>query len=135
MELTRKDREFIAAVERGTRGLEFVSAGACLGCEECGLAPTECRECWGEGLVWDDMGHVAWDCPECGGEGEIAATERDRECADEGGFSWVACDCCGNRLGGNRYPAHGRDAGGRMVHLDICQDCVQYIANGELPPE
>ena len=47
-------------------------------------------------------------------------------------FSWSACEGCGSTLGGDRYPAHAL-ADGRLVHLDMCADCLFYIANGEEP--
>jgi len=48
-------------------------------------------------------------------------------------FSWSKCDTCGSKLGGNRYDAHGFDANGAVIHLDICEDCLVYFANGDEP--
>ena len=57
---------------------------------------------------------------------------------DEGGFSWRACDSCGSHLGGNRYDAHalrGSNATGdwECEHIAICEDCLCYHANGDIP--
>ena len=52
---------------------------------------------------------------------------------DEGSFSWSTCDCCGSHLGGDRFAAHGRDIDGNILHLDVCVDCLMYIANGDEP--
>ena len=52
---------------------------------------------------------------------------------DEAFFSWQSCEVCGSSLGGDRYPAHACDAEGAIIHLDVCVDCLQYIANGEEP--
>jgi len=55
---------------------------------------------------------------------------------DEGGFSSSSCECCGSRLGGNRYAAHGWieiDGKAELCHLDVCTDCLIFIANGEEP--
>lgn len=67
-------------------------------------------------------------CPGCGECGlDEEATEEQRSAAEEGHFSWSDCDCCGQSLGGARYPAHGRDKDGRIIHLDVCEDCLYYI--------
>ena len=50
---------------------------------------------------------------------------------DEGFFSHAPCDCCNSTLGGDRYAAHGADPDGDLIHLDVCPDCVAYLANGE----
>lgn len=55
-------------------------------------------------------------------------------------FSWSSCEGCGSTLGGNRHPAHTRaEINGEPVtywlHLDICDDCVMYFANGDEPDE
>lgn len=52
---------------------------------------------------------------------------------DEPHFSWSPCDCCNSSLGGDRHAAHGKDKDGNLVHLDICVDCLMYIANGDEP--
>ena len=66
------------------------------------------------------------DCPIC-------------DDSDDAAFSWSACDGCGSTYGGDRYPGHGfidsKAATDEMVHLDLCVDCVQYIANGDEPAE
>lgn len=51
----------------------------------------------------------------------------------EGSFSPSSCELCGSRLGGDRYPAHGVNDDGEIIHYDICSDCLFYLANGELP--
>lgn len=63
------------------------------------------------------------DCPE----------QQNEAVGDEGFFSWRACDGCGSSLGGTRYAAHGRDKKGGIIHLDICVDCLMYMANGDEP--
>ncbi len=79
------------------------------------------------GLEHVSVGYVPYDkCGEC-------PEEQDESIGDEGYFSWSACDCCGSGLGGTRYAAHGIDANGDIVHLNVCQDCVWYITYGEEP--
>jgi hypothetical protein len=101
-------KEFEAAVEAGCEGLEAVSGGLCPTCPECqrdfDMEPREFFAAYEAGKV-----------------------------ADEGGFSWHACECCGSHLGGNRYAAHGLDADGELVHFSICADCLCYLANGDMP--
>lgn len=163
---------FVLAIERNLAGIEPVSPGACPGCSECGLAPRNCKLCWGLGYLepsddgWEESLPAATntdnprdrECPACAGSGEVPASEHERELAEEGGFSWHACDCCGSRLGGSRFPAHGflsqklaealakippGSPDGQVlrqeafdhsrIHLDICQDCLLFLANGDEP--
>lgn len=125
--------EYTDAVERGLRGLDYVSTGLALGCPECGLESKKCTACKGYGT--EDIGT---ECPHCHGEGSVPCDETDRdEACDEGLFSWHACDCCGSTLGGNRYAAHGLHSDGplkgKLCHLEVCADCLVYIANGDEP--
>jgi hypothetical protein len=168
---------FVLAIERNLAGIESVNPGACPGCSECGLAPRHCRLCWGLGYLepsddgyseslppMPDSSPEVRQCPDCSGEGTIPinpdsiAGQHEIECAEAGGFSWHACDCCGSRLGGNRSPAHGflsQKLAGALakippgspdgqalrheafeqarIHLDICQDCLLFLANGDEP--
>ena len=104
--------DFTDAMDRQLEGLEFVSSGAIAGCPEC----------WGGFTDQDD--------------------DNAREIAEEPSFSWASCDSCGSHLGGDRHPAHGWltiDAKlaplHTLVHLDICTDCLMYLANGDEPDE
>ena len=104
---------FTEAVKAGLNGLEYVSTGPCPGCEKCGLKDlTDADE------------------------------DPDRyELAGEPSFSWRECDTCRSRFGGDRHPAHGvipEDSDflpGELVHLNICTDCLMFIANGDEPEE
>ena len=89
-------------------GLEAVSVGLCPGCETCAR----------------DFGLEVE---------EFNAQYEAGEFADEGGFSFQACALCGSTLGGDRYAGHGIDAGGALVHFEVCTDCLFYLANGEEP--
>ena len=95
--------EYVDAVNRGLEGCEAISVGFCDGCP---------------------------DCPE----------EQDEGTGDEGGFSWTSCDCCGSSLGGDRFAAHflmpdehGKAAGQPIQHMEVCVDCLCYLANGDEP--
>jgi len=55
------------------------------------------------------------------------------EVSEEGHFSHDRCDMC-RSLPGNRYAAHGT-IDGTSYHFEVCQDCLMYIANGELPED
>jgi len=104
---------FTEAVERNLKGVEHLSVGRNHKCDEC-----------------------------CVG---IADDQRDGNSIleDEGHFSWSACEGCGSEFGGNRYAAHGiipvlmgANADRRvetMIHMDVCADCLAYIANGQEP--
>jgi len=81
---------------------------------------TEAVERGLKGFTHESVGTIP-DCGECS-EGE-----------DGGFFSWSACDVCDSSLGGDRHAAHACDEDGNVIHLDICVDCLVYIANGEEP--
>lgn len=98
---------YIEDVERCCRGLEHVNCGPASCCEVC-RSDFDMDE--------DDP---AW-----------------QELCDEGGFSWHQCDTCGSCYGGNRYSGHGFTVeGGELIHLSMCEDCLCYFANGDLPNE
>lgn len=82
-----------------------VATGAAPGCEACGLADV------------DSMEDPRYDL------------------AGEPSYSKSQCDSCGTMMHGDRHPAHGTDAEGRIYHLDICTDCLFYLANGQEPEE
>ena len=48
-------------------------------------------------------------------------------------FSWHPCGLCRSPLSGHRSPAHGIDPSQEIVHLEICDDCVRYLADGTIP--
>ena len=51
-------------------------------------------------------------------------------------FSVSQCESCGTRQGGYRYEAGAFDRKlQERLDLVICQDCVMFHANGELPFE
>lgn len=124
------------AVEFNLRGLSFVSTGACPGCDECGLGERVCPACDGQKFDVEKPeplpGEPETICPRCNGIGEIDSTERERELAEEPGFSWSECDACGSTLGGDRHPAHGRDKDNAILHLSVCSDCVYFLNYGQL---
>ena len=41
----------------------------------------------------------------------------------------------GSRLGGDRHAAHGLDQNGDLVHMDVCIDCLLFLANGDEPSD
>lgn len=77
-----------------------VHLGACPGCADCGL---------------EDLRDMNDD------------VER-YEAASEPYFSWTWCDACDSHLGGDRHPAHMRDEDGALVHLNVCSDCFNVLA-------
>ena len=103
---------YIESFERRTRGLEAISCGLCASCSDC---------------------QSAFDV----GEKKLQAMI-DKGLSDEGGFSRAGCDCCGSSLGQNLYAAHALiDLDGRkvLIHLEVCSDCVMFVANGDLPKQ
>lgn len=95
-----------------------------------------------KGIEHIGIGVSTKHCAECQSAYDLDGSQDD-EPDDEGGFSYSGCDGCGSSLGGSRYAAHGfiipegEDPNDRelwsLVHLDICTDCLQYLANGEEP--
>ena len=100
--------DFEKAIQHNTKGLASLSTGLVPCCAEC---------CQSFGLE----------------EQAMKKRLETGEISDEGHFSWSSCDCCGSSLGGNRYAAHGFDKNGDIIHLDICEDCLCFLANGDLP--
>lgn len=47
-------------------------------------------------------------------------------------FSWQPCECCGSTLGGNREDYSFACEDGSELEASICQDCVYYLAYGQL---
>jgi len=125
-ELNTRQQAYVAAVERGCKGMEAVSPGFCPSCPECidALGYTDDED--EDGSVIKTAQQKAEEDYETG------------KVCDEGGFSWSACDCCGSRLGGNRNSAHGwADIAGKriLIHFEICDDCMLYLANGDIPDD
>lgn len=49
-------------------------------------------------------------------------------------FSWRPCECCGSRLGGDRYDTNGYNPETKEIYeYTVCNDCILYIYNGDLP--
>lgn len=51
---------------------------------------------------------------------------------NEGHFSWSACDCCGDSLGGMRYDIVGLNPGDNrdeMIELSVCEDCYVELVS------
>jgi hypothetical protein len=100
-------REFIESVEHYCKGLR-VFPGASAVCSEC-----------------ISMYGIE--------DGDIDTMQEALYEIDESSFSWSQCDSCGSHLGGNRYSAHGLDSELEVYHLDICEDCLFFHANGDVP--
>lgn len=102
--------KFVQAIDANMEGCEAVSAGICAGC-------TNCQESLGyccEHSLAADIDNVP----------------------NEPHFSHSSCDCCGSSLGGDRYPGHyilTIDEEHAIQHMDVCVDCLVYLANGDEP--
>ena len=73
-------------------------------------------------------------CPGCDDCGMPEGSD-DYDTFGESHFSWSPCECCDSSLGGDRSPAHAVASDGSIVHMDVCTDCVMYLANGDEPSE
>ena len=81
---------------------------------------------------------ICGSCPQCQShygmtEEELTEGYESGEVLEEGGFSYHDCEVCGCPLGGDRCGAHGWTSKNELLHYDICQDCLFYLANGEVP--
>jgi hypothetical protein len=48
------------------------------------------------------------------------------------GFSWTPCECCGSKLGGERWEMEGVKASGESngFTYDVCADCLSFMEFG-----
>jgi hypothetical protein len=143
MDITPRQRRWLARYRRGLKGIKAFSVGA--------YPHDDCKACDGTGLDLSTaatldgviVGAPEDTCDTCHGKGRTcecsSCEDFDPETGDEGSFSWSPCDACGSSLGGDRHAAHGlvsRTKYGRkthLIHLDVCTDCLFYTANGDLP--
>ena len=84
-----------------------------------------------KGIQFPSVGAMA-DCPDCGLAGEEHPTQKELVVASQPVHRDRPCECCGGDPG-YRYPSHGLDPKSGMVHMDLCVDCVIYLAHGDLP--
>jgi|ETNvirnome_2_300_1030623.scaffolds.fasta_scaffold73313_2 hypothetical protein len=71
-------------------------------------------------------------CDDCGLSDCEDTESEEYQCAGEAHFSWSNCECCCSTLGGDRHPAHAM-SDGKLVHMNICTDCLFHIEFGETP--
>lgn len=88
-------------------------------------------------------GGFSYACPTClslfglktEAEGRRAWENGTSQMREDTFFSNHRCETC-DGLPGDRYIAHGYSKSLKdWVHLEVCQDCVLYDANGDLPEE
>ena len=103
------ESRFVQAVQAGLKGLTAVSTGFLCECSECIEYSGYCCE------------HAA------------RAAMEDGDIDQDSSFSSSSCDCCNSHLAGDRYAAHGINDTESIVHLEVCADCVLFIANGDEP--
>ncbi len=108
--------EFTDAIAHRMDGREAISTGICSGC----------------GLCLNTYGYDTQEAlDEDYGLGNLT---------DEPHFSKSPCDCCGSSMSGDRHDAHftipdskGSVIGQPLHHMEICTDCLLYLANGDVP--
>lgn len=133
MELTKKQQVFVDAVRASTpQGYSLV----------CGWPDQE------NGITWNDyIQHCLTlideldDGQDVGTFPSYSKWKEERRGNDEDlGFSCCPCQLCG-ALPGNRYavtaiPADPANAAPDDYYaFHVCGDCLQYVANGELPED
>ena len=87
-----------------------------------------------DGIVNLSHGHLT--CPDCNFDffQDSVDTEtvkcgcgNTKEVLDAPSFSWRPCECCGSRLGGDRYHTTGFNPEMKEVYeYEICEDCLYY---------
>jgi hypothetical protein len=101
---------FEKAFAANTEGLEFLSVGLCATCKICQSDFDE-----------DDAD-------------KFAEKISDGKIFDEGGISRQGCDTCGMSLQATLFSAHAVSKETQeVIHLCVCEDCVAFIANAQLP--
>ena len=133
--------KYTDSVDDCLKGIECASPGISAVCPEC-------QSAWRHNFILTESISDLGDCSlqellECTDDNETTLEDalfllwfRHCEPEDEGSFSWSQCDACGSSLGGDRYAAHGFLKGTReIIHLDVCVDCLLYLANGDEPEE
>lgn len=86
-----------------------------------------------KGLENVNAGIARQVCPTCDNAHDGVSDENLEAIGDEGGFSCESCDCCGSHYHGNRFAAHAHSPKYGWIHLEICEDCLMFIANGDEP--
>lgn len=107
-----EQRLYLLEFERRTKGLNFLSSGICAKCSDC---------------------QSNYDYPTAK---KLQSAIDNGLIDDEGNFSRCGCDTCGSSLGQKIYDGHAYielDGKKVLTHLDLCEDCVMFIANGQLP--
>jgi hypothetical protein len=148
---SKQGKAFLRRFIRGTKGIDALSVGAyphdaCKACHGMGFDPATMVTV---GEAASVMAYVLDDdadtCSDCNGKGTSCecgeCEDFDPEIGDEGHFSWRDCEACGADKGGNRHAAHGlisltpkgRGKRKHLIHLDVCTDCLFFVANGDLP--
>lgn len=74
------------------------------------------------GLQYPSVGPLP-GCSECGQDGHLAV-------ASEPHFAHGPCECCNAPLAGDRYPIHAVSPTHGIIHMDVCIDCLEYLAHG-----
>ena len=104
-------------------------------CDECQTREDNLIECCNGFKLRTISPGICSQCEQCQSDYGLDEEELDSYCrtvGDEGGFSWQDCEGCRSTLGGDRFAAHGIGDNGDICHLDVCYDCLQYLANGRL---
>jgi hypothetical protein len=129
-ELTEKDKAYLATVDSNTPyGTTLVVGWPD---EEYGIDHGGYR-LWAENVVANV--EEDYDMPALMSFENWKTCQRENDPdRDEFGFMHQNCDLC-NALPGDRHAATALYADGTYEALRICGDCLQYIANGELPQE
>lgn len=64
------------------------------------------------------------------------AVWRDERMPDgDEGFTWMCCELCGGKAGGRYAVSAVRHEPYDYIPYSVCGDCLQYIANGDLPED
>ena len=118
--LDNKQLEFVMLVNKTIDKTKYgISSGVCCSCGEC---------------------QHQYDMS----EPQIADAQDKGAIVEEGSFSWANCDCCKRDIAGDRHTAHALLQDTTTIegikklsyfneHLEICSDCLEYIANDTIP--
>ena len=85
--------------------------------------------------VPDDRDLVVNSCPNDGDVYTHCADDYCQACNHTSEFSDDPCETCRSRLGGSRHALAAIKPGTNEepLHYSVCQNCLFYVANGDLP--
>ena len=104
--------KYTDTVENALLEMKSCSSGVC----------ADCKDCYSD--HGRDLGPESW--VDAVKSGEVLGVSE---------FGTYGCDLCGTYLAGERHAAHYLNEYDGLEHVEVCIDCVMYLAYGDEPEE